>query len=189
MRCRSSRSAPTAAMSTSLGVDPFAMSLATGLPRPTMTSSSMTSAKVERPDRLSDRKNSPYATKSLFGPAFSEICCSKARYACAHGCRSGSCRYRIDDASSMSAVASRSPREESSSLSLSWKPMPFATMTIDETTRRWNCGRDGPRRVVVDADAAFDDGVGVLCLRCGAKDARRVAACVAMDPRSVCVVT
>ena len=128
MRCRSSRSAPTAAMSTSLGVDPFAMSLATGLPRPTMTSSSMTSAKVERPDRLSDRKNSPYATKSLFGPAFSEICCSKARYACAHGCRSGSCRYRIDDASSMSAVASRSPREESSSLSLSWKPMPFAMM-------------------------------------------------------------
>ena len=45
------------------------------------------------------------------------------------------------------------------------------------------------RWVVVDADAAFDDGVGVLCLRCGAKDASWVAACVAMDPRSVCVVT
>lgn len=45
------------------------------------------------------------------------------------------------------------------------------------------------RWVVVDADAAFDDGVGVLRLRCGAKYARRVAACVAMDPRSVRVVT
>lgn len=44
------------------------------------------------------------------------------------------------------------------------------------------------RWVVVDADAGLD-GVGVLCLRCGAKDARRVAVCVAMDPRSVCVVT
>jgi len=186
MRWRSSRSAPTAAMSTSFGVDPFAMSLATGLPRPTMTSSSMTSAKVERPDRLSDRKNSPYATKSLFGPAFSEICCSKARYACAHGCRSGSCRYRIDDASSMSAVASRSPREESSSLSLSWKPMPFATM--DDRRRDDGWGAMDLRWVVVDADAGLD-GVGVLCLRCGAKDARRVAVCVAMDPRSVCVVT
>ena len=182
MRCRSSRSAPTAAMSTSFGVDPRAMSLATGLPRPTMTSSSMTSAKVERPDRLSDRKNSPYATKSLFGPAFSEICCSKARYACAHRCRSGSCRYRIDDASSMSAVASRSPRDESSSLSLSWKPMPFAT--IDD--RRWGAM---DLRVVVDADAAFDDGFGVLRLRCGAKDARRVAACVAMAGSPRCVVT
>lgn len=42
------------------------------------------------------------------------------------------------------------------------------------------------RWVVVDADAAFDDGVGVLCLRCGAKDARRVAACVAMALSEVC---
>jgi hypothetical protein len=155
MRCRSSRSAPTAAMSTSLGVDPFAMSLATGLPRPTMTSSSMTSAKVERPDRLSDRKNSPYATKSLFGPAFSEICCSKARYACAHGCRSGSCRYRIDDASSMSAVASRSPREESSSLSLSWKPMPFATIDA-RWTSHVSSWMPTPHSMMVSAYCAFD---------------------------------
>ena len=42
------------------------------------------------------------------------------------------------------------------------------------------------RWVVVDADAAFDDGVGVLCLRCGAKDAIMVAACVAMALSEVC---
>jgi len=57
--------------------------------------------------------------------------------------------------------------------------MPFAT--IDD--RRWGAM---DLRVVVDADAAFDDGFGVLRLRCGAKDARRVAACVAMALSEVC---
>ena len=115
----------------------------------------------------------------------SEICCSSARYACAHSCRSGSCRNRTLAASSMSARASWSPRDVSSSLSDRLNPMALVTIPSVYARRAagWRDRRAAADGVAVDAGGAVRRG----CTRCDA-DARRAAARVAMAPTTCLVV-